>query len=70
MWTPWDDRFYPDGVRGWMAKVDTQEDGGLAIDAEFLVDFEDGIRPHQVRLHDPAIPSDTSVIPRCHPERQ
>jgi selenium-binding protein 1 len=62
-YTPWDDRFYPDGVRGWMAKVDTLADGGLAIDPEFLVDFGEGIRPHQIRLHDAVIPNEARVIP-------
>ena len=51
MYAPWDDQFYPDGLRGWMAKVDARSAGGLTVDPEFLVEFEDGIRPHQVRLH-------------------
>ena len=51
LYTPWDDQFYPDGIRGWMAKVDAPVGGGLAIDPGFLVEFEEGIRPHQVRLH-------------------
>jgi len=51
MYTPWDDQFYPDGIRGWMAKVDVCSGGSLSIDPSFLVEFEEGIRPHQVRLH-------------------
>jgi selenium-binding protein 1 len=51
LYTPWDEQFYPDGIRGWMAKVDARADGGLAPDPAFLVEFEEGIRPHQVRLH-------------------
>jgi selenium-binding protein 1 len=51
LYTPWDDQFYTDGIRGWMAKVDAQAGGGLAVDPGFLVEFEEGIRPHQVRLH-------------------
>jgi selenium-binding protein 1 len=50
LYTPWDAQFYPDGIRGWMAKVDTKPDGGIAFDSNFLVEFEDGLRPHQVRL--------------------
>jgi selenium-binding protein 1 len=46
----WDDRFYPDGIRGWLAKVDARADGGLVLDPDFFVEFEQGLRPHQVRL--------------------
>jgi len=34
-----------------MAKVDAPAGGGLAVDPGFLVEFDEGIRPHQVRLH-------------------
>ena len=50
LYTPWDQQFYPDGVRGWMAKLDAAPRGGLTADPRFLVEFEDGLRPHQVRL--------------------
>jgi len=50
LYTPWDAQFYPDGIRGWMAKIDAAPEGGLAFDSRFLVEFEDGLRPHQVRL--------------------
>ena len=50
---PWrrvrDDQFYPDGIRGWMAKVDVGENGGIRLDPNFLLEF-DGLRPHQVHL--------------------
>jgi selenium-binding protein 1 len=45
----WDRQFYPDGIRGWMAKLDVGTDGGIAIDPKFFIPF-DGQRPHQVRL--------------------
>jgi methanethiol oxidase len=51
LYTPWDEQFYPDGIRGWMAKVDAHPAGGLTVDPDFLVEFEEGIRPHHVRLH-------------------
>lgn len=51
LYTPWDEQFYSDGIRGWMAKVDADPAGGLALDPDFLVEFEEGIRPRQVRLH-------------------
>ena len=50
LYTPWDAQFYPDGIRGWMAKVDVAPNGGIAFDPQFLVEFENGLRPHQVRL--------------------
>ncbi len=50
LYTPWDAQFYPDGVRGWMAKVDVNQSGGMAFDPRFLVEMDDGLRPHQVRL--------------------
>jgi methanethiol oxidase len=50
LYTPWDAQFYPDGVRGWMAKLDAAPGGGLTADPRFLVEFEEGLRPHQVRL--------------------
>jgi selenium-binding protein 1 len=50
LYSPWDAQFYPDGIRGWMAKFDVRRDGGLTLDQKFFVEFEDGIRPHQVRL--------------------
>ena len=50
LYSPWDAQFYPDGIRGWMAKIDVSPTGGMAFDPRFLVEFEDGLRPHQVRL--------------------
>ena len=50
LYTPWDAQFYPDGIRGWMAKIDADPTGGIRFDERFLVEFEDGLRPHQVRL--------------------
>jgi selenium-binding protein 1 len=48
LYTPWDEQFYPDGVRGWMAKADLQP-GGMELDRNFFLET-DGLRPHQVRL--------------------
>jgi selenium-binding protein 1 len=50
LYSPWDAQFYPDGIRGWMAKLDVAAHGGIALDDRFLLEFEDGLRPHQVRL--------------------
>lgn len=50
LYSSWDAQFYPDGIRGWMAKFDAGRHGGLTLDRNFLVEFEEGMRPHQVRL--------------------
>jgi selenium-binding protein 1 len=50
LYSPWDEQFYPDGIKGWMVKLDTQWDGGITFDESFFVELEDGMRPHQVRL--------------------
>ena len=47
LYTPWDDQFYPDGVRGWIAKVNVNRK--MELDSNFFVDAE-GLRTHQVRL--------------------
>ena len=49
LYTPWDSQFYPDGIRGWMAKVNVDPRGGMALDGDFFLDTGD-MRPHQVRL--------------------
>ena len=49
LYVSWDEQFYPDGVRGWMVKLDAQPEGGMALDPRFFLEF-DGMRPHQVRL--------------------
>jgi selenium-binding protein 1 len=50
LYTPWDAQFYPDGIKGWMTKLDVAPHGGIAFDERFFVEFGDGLRPHQVRL--------------------
>ena len=50
LYSPWDAQFYPDGIRGWMAKLDVHPEGGIAFDRNFFLEFEEGMRPHQVRL--------------------
>jgi selenium-binding protein 1 len=49
LYASWDAQFYPDGIRGWMAKLDVGADGGCRLDPEFFLEF-DGLRPHQVHL--------------------
>jgi methanethiol oxidase len=50
LYTPWDAQFYPDGIRGWMVKLQAAPDWGIEFDERFLVEFEEGVRAHQVRL--------------------
>jgi selenium-binding protein 1 len=49
LYRSWDEQFYPDGIRGWLAKLNVGENGGFTLDREFLMEF-DGMRPHQVHL--------------------
>ena len=50
LYSPWDAQFYPDGIRGWLVKLDTHPEGGIAFDRNFFLEFEEGMRGHQVRL--------------------
>ena len=58
----WDLIFYPDGVRAWAAKLDTDLDGGgLAADPRFFPNGDDfrGLRVHQTRLEGGSASSDS-----------
>jgi methanethiol oxidase len=50
LYSPWDAQFYPDGIRSWMVKLNVGAHGGMAFDPKFFVEFEEGMRAHQVRL--------------------
>jgi selenium-binding protein 1 len=49
LYRTWDDQFYPDGIQGWLAKVDVEVNGGIRLADNGLLEF-DGMRPHQVHL--------------------
>jgi len=49
LYTPWDSQFYPDGVEGWMAKIDVHPGEGMSLDRNFFLNTG-GMRQHQVRL--------------------
>ena len=34
-----DEQFYPEGVDGWMVKLDAGPDGGIAFDRDFFVEW-------------------------------
>ena len=50
LYTPWDQQFYPDGIQGWMTKLDASPSGGMAFDSKFFIRSESTRRTHQVRL--------------------
>jgi selenium-binding protein 1 len=48
LYKAWDDQFYPDGLKGWVAKLDVGNNGGIEFDRKFFVQSEQ--RFHQVHL--------------------
>jgi selenium-binding protein 1 len=62
LYQAWDEQFYPDGVGGWMVKLDADPAGGLAFDPAFFLEL-DGHRPHQVRLEGGDCSSDSFCFP-------
>jgi len=48
LYTPWDEQFYPDGIRSWLVKANIGPKG-MELDPKFLVE-DDTMRMHQVRL--------------------
>jgi methanethiol oxidase len=62
LYRTWDAQFYPEGIDGWLAKLDAGEDGSLALEPDFFVEF-DGERPHQVRLQGGDASSDSYCFP-------
>jgi selenium-binding protein 1 len=49
LYRSWDEQFYPDGIKGWIAKIDADPKGGCALDSKFFLETG-GLRPHQVHL--------------------
>jgi selenium-binding protein 1 len=64
LYSSWDEQFYPDGIKGWVAKADVNVDdgGGFVLDPDFFVDFGEE-RPHQIRLQG----GDSSSDSFCYP---
>src|SRR6476660_6208449 len=62
LYASWDAQFYPDGIDGWLVKLDAGEDGSLTLDPDVCVQF-DGQRPHQVRLQGGDASSDSYCFP-------
>jgi len=58
-----DAQFYPEGLDGWMVKLDAQPDGGIAFDPVFFIAWPQSHRPHQVRLEGGDCSSDSYCYP-------
>ena len=63
LYRAWDSQFYPDGIKGWMVKVDAQEGGGIKLDEKFFLPMDAGYRSHQIRLEGGDSSSDTFCYP-------
>ncbi|HEX8968565.1 MAG TPA: selenium-binding family protein [Chloroflexota bacterium] len=62
LYASWDAQFYPEGIRGWVTRLDAGPNGGLSVDPSFLVEF-DGERPHQIHLAGGDASSDSYCFP-------
>jgi selenium-binding protein 1 len=60
LYAAWDAQFYPEGIDGWLVKLDAEN--GFAVDTDFFVEFH-GERPHQVRLQGGDASSDSYCFP-------
>jgi selenium-binding protein 1 len=58
-----DSQFYPNGLDGWMVKLDAAPSGGIAFDPKFFVEWPKSHRPHQVRLEGGDCSSDSYCYP-------
>jgi methanethiol oxidase len=61
LYRSWEDQFYPDGLDGWLIKLDADPSGGLTPDPTFLLHGEQ--RCHQVRLEGGDASSDSYCYP-------
>jgi selenium-binding protein 1 len=62
LYSSWDEQFYPEGIPGWMVKLDVKPDGGISVDPGFLATFGEA-RAHQVRLEGGDASTDTFCFP-------
>ena len=58
-----DDQFYPEGIDGWMVKLNADPKGGIEFDKKFFVEWPKSHRPHQVRLQGGDCSSDSYCYP-------
>jgi methanethiol oxidase len=63
LYAAWDAQFYPEGIGGWLVKLDSQPGGAFNLDPAFFVEFDADERPHQVRLQGGDASSDSYCFP-------
>ncbi|MCO6440608.1 MAG: selenium-binding family protein [Nitrococcus mobilis] len=63
LYRAWDEQFYPEGIAGWMVKLDVAPEGGMRPDPNFFLPFDPALRPHQVRLEGGDASSDSFCYP-------
>jgi selenium-binding protein 1 len=63
LYSTWDDQSYPGGVPAAMVKADVGDNGSIALDKTFYVEFPEGYRSHQIRLDG----GDCSTDSFCYP---
>jgi selenium-binding protein 1 len=63
LYGPIDPQFYPEGLDGWLARVDARPEGGIDLARDFFIEWPDGYRPHQVRLQGGDASSDSFCYP-------
>ena len=61
LYRSWEDQFYPDGLQGWLIKLDADGSGALTADPNFFL--RTGQRCHQVRLEGGDASSDSYCYP-------
>jgi selenium-binding protein 1 len=62
LYLSWDGQFYPEGIKGWLARIDCEPSGGMTVSPDLFIDFGDE-RTHQVRLAG----GDSSSDSYCYP---
>jgi methanethiol oxidase len=62
LYASWDKQFYPEGIEGWMVKLEVGRDGAIQFDPKLFVEFGK-LRPHQVRLQGGDASSDSYCYP-------
>ena len=62
LYIAWDTQFYPEGIKGWMVKLDAKPEGGISVDPNFFLEFAD-VRAHQIRLQGGDASSDSYCFP-------
>ena len=63
LYKAWDAQFYPEGIDGWMVKLDVDPNGGMAFDSNFLIEWPEEFRSHQIRLQGGDASSDSYCYP-------